>query len=99
MTCARLASSFVPLRADARRNRAKVLEAAEEVFASEGLAVPIDEVARRAGRRCRDCLPSLPHQSRLSSRPSSWPGSRRWSNEARNCVLRMTPGRHVHFHR
>jgi AcrR family transcriptional regulator len=38
-----------PLRADARRNRAKVLEAAEEVFASEGLAVPIDEVARRAG--------------------------------------------------
>ena len=38
-----------PLRADARRNRAKVLEAAEEVFASEGLAVPIDEVARQAG--------------------------------------------------
>jgi AcrR family transcriptional regulator len=38
-----------PLRADARRNRAKVLEAAEEVFASEGLAVPVDEVARRAG--------------------------------------------------
>jgi len=38
-----------PQRADARRNRAKVLAAAEEVFASEGLAVPIDEVARRAG--------------------------------------------------
>lgn len=38
-----------PLRADARRNRAKVLEAAEEVFATEGLAVPVDEVARRAG--------------------------------------------------
>ena len=38
-----------PLRADARRNRAKVLEAAEQVFASEGLAVPIDAVARRAG--------------------------------------------------
>jgi AcrR family transcriptional regulator len=38
-----------PLRADARRNRAKVLEAAEEVFAAEGLAVPIDDVARRAG--------------------------------------------------
>jgi AcrR family transcriptional regulator len=38
-----------PLRADAQRNRAKVLEAAEEVFASEGLAVPVDEVARRAG--------------------------------------------------
>jgi len=37
------------LRADARRNRALVLEAAEVVFAAEGLAVPIDEVARRAG--------------------------------------------------
>lgn len=36
-------------RADARRNRALVLEAAEAVFAAEGLAVPIDEIARRAG--------------------------------------------------
>ena len=36
-------------RADAVRNLAKILEAAEEVFAAEGLAVPIDEVARRAG--------------------------------------------------
>jgi AcrR family transcriptional regulator len=38
-----------PLRADARRNRARVLEIAQEVFASEGLSVPIDEIARRAG--------------------------------------------------
>jgi AcrR family transcriptional regulator len=38
-----------PLRADARRNRARVLEVAQEVFAEEGLAVPIDEIARRAG--------------------------------------------------
>jgi AcrR family transcriptional regulator len=38
-----------PLRADARRNRARILEAAREVFASEGLAVPIDTVAARAG--------------------------------------------------
>jgi len=44
-----LDSLLRPLRADARRNRAKVLEAAEEVFAVEGLAVPIDAVARRAG--------------------------------------------------
>ena len=36
-------------RADAVRNLAKILRAAEEVFAAEGLAVPIDEVARRAG--------------------------------------------------
>ncbi|MGH9105621.1 MAG: TetR/AcrR family transcriptional regulator [Acidimicrobiales bacterium] len=37
------------LRSDARRNVQRVLEAAEEVFAAEGLAVPIDEVAKRAG--------------------------------------------------
>ncbi|MBV8949444.1 MAG: TetR/AcrR family transcriptional regulator [Actinobacteria bacterium] len=38
-----------PLRADALRNRAKILEAAEEVLATEGLAAPIDDIARRAG--------------------------------------------------
>ncbi len=37
------------LRADAQRNRARVLEAAEELFGSEGLAVPIDDIAERAG--------------------------------------------------
>lgn len=37
------------LRADARRNRAQILQAAEAVFASEGPEAPIDEVARRAG--------------------------------------------------
>jgi AcrR family transcriptional regulator len=38
-----------PLRADAARNRARVLEVAYQTFAAEGLAVPIDEIARRAG--------------------------------------------------
>jgi len=38
-----------PLRADAARNRARVLAAAEEAFTAEGLAVPLDEIARRAG--------------------------------------------------
>ncbi|HVV19524.1 MAG TPA: helix-turn-helix domain-containing protein [Pseudonocardiaceae bacterium] len=37
------------LRADARRNRARVLQAAQEAFAAEGIAVPLDEIARRAG--------------------------------------------------
>lgn len=37
------------MRADAARNRARVLEIAYETFAAEGLAVPIDEIARRAG--------------------------------------------------
>ena len=37
------------LRADARRNRQRVLDAATAAFATEGVAVPVDEIARRAG--------------------------------------------------
>ncbi|MGV0678549.1 MULTISPECIES: TetR/AcrR family transcriptional regulator [Mycolicibacterium] len=37
------------MRADAARNRARLLEVAYETFAAEGLSVPIDEIARRAG--------------------------------------------------
>jgi AcrR family transcriptional regulator len=37
------------MRADARRNRDQILRAADEAFAEEGLAVPVDEIARRAG--------------------------------------------------
>ncbi|MFF5261600.1 TetR/AcrR family transcriptional regulator [Actinomadura viridis] len=37
-----------PRRADARRNRERVLAAAREAFAREGLLVPLDEIARRA---------------------------------------------------
>lgn len=36
-------------RADARRNRAKMLSAAGEAFAQQGLDVPLGEIARRAG--------------------------------------------------
>jgi AcrR family transcriptional regulator len=37
-----------PLRADARRNRRKVLAAARKVFAEQGIDAQIDDVARRA---------------------------------------------------
>jgi AcrR family transcriptional regulator len=43
------AAAARPLRADAVRNRARILEAADEVFAAEGLGVPIDAIAVRAG--------------------------------------------------
>lgn len=42
-------TAFRPLRADAVRNRQRILEAAEEVFAKEGISVPVDVVAERAG--------------------------------------------------
>jgi AcrR family transcriptional regulator len=38
-----------PLRADARRNRARVLEAAGEVFATKGVTASTEEIARHAG--------------------------------------------------
>lgn len=38
-----------PLRADAERNRRRILEAAAELFAERGLHVSLDEVAARAG--------------------------------------------------
>jgi AcrR family transcriptional regulator len=38
-----------PMRADARRNRERLLQVARESFAAEGLSVPVDEIARRAG--------------------------------------------------
>lgn len=38
-----------PLRADAARNRARILDAAESVFAAEGIEVPVDLIAEKAG--------------------------------------------------
>ena len=50
-----------PLRADAERNRARLLAAAGELFAARGLGVGLEEIARHAGvgvgtayRRFRD---------------------------------------------
>jgi AcrR family transcriptional regulator len=39
----------IPLRADARRNRERILVAAREAFAEGGLDVGVEEIARRAG--------------------------------------------------
>ena len=38
-----------PLRADAERNRQRILNAAGELFAAKGLSVGLDEIARHAG--------------------------------------------------
>ncbi|GIH91460.1 TetR/AcrR family transcriptional regulator [Planobispora siamensis] len=38
-----------PLRADALRNRARILQAAEAVFAEQGTSASTEDVARRAG--------------------------------------------------
>lgn len=38
-----------PMRADARRNRERVLQAARECFAEAGLDAQVDDIARKAG--------------------------------------------------
>lgn len=38
-----------PRRADARRNRVRILQAAEVVFPSSGMSTPVEEIARQAG--------------------------------------------------
>src|SRR5690242_16787206 len=38
-----------PLRADAERNRQRLLDAARELFAERGLEVTLDDIAERAG--------------------------------------------------
>jgi AcrR family transcriptional regulator len=48
-TSAAAGGSDRELRADARRNRERVLRTAQQLFATEGLGVPLDEIARRAG--------------------------------------------------
>jgi AcrR family transcriptional regulator len=49
MTLEQIKNFGRPLRADAERNRRRILAAAAEVFAKRGLDAGLDEIARRAG--------------------------------------------------
>jgi AcrR family transcriptional regulator len=42
-------ASAAPLRADARRNRERILAAAKTIFAEQGIGAQMDDVARAAG--------------------------------------------------
>lgn len=52
-------------RADAQRNRARVLEVAAQVFAEEGLSVSVHEIARRAGVGTGTVSRHFPHKQDL----------------------------------
>src|SRR5262245_9119509 len=54
------------LRADARRNRERVLEAARDVFVEQGPDAPLDEVARRAGVGVATLYRRFPDRASLS---------------------------------
>ena len=49
MSAAQASQQAKPQRADARRNRDLLLEAAGAVFEERGIEAPLDEIARRAG--------------------------------------------------
>jgi AcrR family transcriptional regulator len=49
MTAECVSGSARPLRADAERNRVRIVQAAAEVFARRGLDAGLDEIARHAG--------------------------------------------------
>lgn len=54
-----------PLRADAARNRDKLLVAAAEVLGERGLDAPLEEVARRAGVSIGTLYNHFPHRDDL----------------------------------
>jgi AcrR family transcriptional regulator len=53
------------LRADALRNRARILEAAEAVFASEGIEAPVDDIAEKAGVGVGTLYRHFPNKEKL----------------------------------
>lgn len=59
------ASAVKPLRADAERNRRRLLDAAAAAFAEEGLDVSVAEIARRAGVGHGTAFRNFPTKERL----------------------------------
>ena len=53
------------LRADAERNRCALIAAAEDVFADDGLAAPLEQIARRAGVGSATLYRRFPDRSAL----------------------------------
>ncbi|MGW4798850.1 TetR/AcrR family transcriptional regulator [Nonomuraea sp. NPDC004297] len=80
-----------PLRADARRNRARVLQAAEEAFTAEGMAVPLDEIARRAGVGAGTVYRHFPTKEALFEAVMD-ERIRQLGDEARNLAVAEQPG-------
>ena len=79
------------LRSDARRNRRRVLEAAREAFATDGLAVPLDEIARRAGVGAGTVYRHFPNKDALFE-AVVFDRLRRLVDEARSFASSKEPG-------
>ena len=75
-----------PLRADARRNRERVLVAARAAFAEHGREAQMDDVAQARGRRRRARSTGTSRPRRRWSTRSRWTSSRRCSARAREAL-------------
>jgi AcrR family transcriptional regulator len=60
-----------PLRRDAARNRERILDAARQVFAEQGVNAPIEDVAKRAGVGVATLYRRFPHRSDLVASASA----------------------------
>ena len=63
-------SDETPLRADAQKNRMRILSAAEELFLKKGAAVPLEEVAKTAGVGIGTLYRRFPPVRRSSPQPA-----------------------------
>src|SRR3954452_20536458 len=54
-----------PLRADAERNRRRILDAASELFAAKGVGVGLDEIAHHAGVGVATAYRRFPEKEQL----------------------------------
>jgi len=79
-----------PLRADALRNRQRVLEVAQEVLATEGIGVPIDEIARHIKTTRDNTFIEQDAQGRTVNRCESiaWNGGCTDTNEFNYLVIK-----------
>jgi AcrR family transcriptional regulator len=77
-----------PLRADAARNRAKVLAAARELFAAEGRGVQMEDIARQAGVGVGTVYRHFPTKERLVEAVAVWRWDEIGTHMAEECLPR-----------
>jgi AcrR family transcriptional regulator len=59
------ATTIRPLRADAKRNRERIIDAARQVFAEQGADAQVDDIARAAGVGVGTVYRHFPHKEAL----------------------------------
>ncbi|PPK71470.1 TetR/AcrR family transcriptional regulator [Actinokineospora auranticolor] len=79
-----------PRRADARRNRARILEAATHLLAEHGVSVSFDEIARQAEVGVGTVYRHFPTREHLFNTVVTW-GMRHLTDQARDLLTSPNP--------